>query len=163
MKSLGENYSIDTAAEEDIPHLVRMRLDLQEHMEQANRLILRYTDQWRNELPSLFKELLSDSNVIVLKAVSKKNSEIIGMMVGTINDHQQFTMQRSAKIDDVWVDESHRQHGICSKMLLDLLNRLRAKGIKHITLNYVVNNTEAERTWRALGFTPIITSCVAKI
>ena len=57
----------------------------------------------------------------------------------------------------------HRQHGICSKMLLDLLNRLRAKGIKHITLNYVVNNTEAERTWRALGFTPIITSCVAKI
>lgn len=163
MNSFGEKYLINFATKEDIPHLVRMRISLQEHMEQTNSLILRYTDKWRNELPSLFKELLNNSNVLVIKAVSKRDSEVVGMMVGTINEHLQFTIQRSVKIDDVWVDENHRQQGICSKMLSNLLNRLTKKQITHFTLNYVANNIEAEQTWRALGFTPTIMTSVAKI
>lgn len=163
MENFEQKYSINTVTEADIPHLVRMRLCLQEHMEQANSLILRYTDKWRNKLPLLFKEMLNNPNVVVVKAVSKQDSEIVGMMVGTISEHQQFTIQRSAKIDDVWVDKNHRQQGICSKMLSGLLNRLTEKGIEYFTLNYVVNNIEAERTWQALGFTPTIMNCVTKI
>lgn len=158
-----EKFSICLATQEDIPELVGMRLKLQEHMEQVNSLILRYTDEWRNELPTLYKELLNNTNVMVLKAVSKQDDEVVGMMVGTIQEHSHFTIERSAKIDDVWVENQHRKKGICSQMLSYLLDRLTEKGIEHFTLNFVVNNIEAEQTWRALGFTPTITNCVAKI
>jgi predicted GNAT family acetyltransferase len=87
----------------------------------------------------------------------------VGMIVGTINEHPHFTIEKSVKIDDVWVDNEHRQKGICSQMLSDLLNRFSEQGIEHFTLNYVVNNLEAEQTWRALGFTPIIINSVVKI
>lgn len=158
-----EKYSICTATQEDIPKLVGMRLKLQEHMERANNLILQYTDEWRYELPLLYKDLLKNSNVVILKAVSKQVDEVVGMMVGTIHEHSHFTIEKSAKIDDVWVDNEHRKKGICSQMLLYLRDRLTEKGIEHLTLNFVVNNIEAERAWRALGFTPTIMNCVAKM
>jgi hypothetical protein len=103
-----EQYSICTATLEDIPELVGMRLKLQDDMEKANTLILRYTDEWRNELPSIYKELLDDSHVVILKADSKQDDDVIGMMVGTIYEHSHFIIDRSAKIDDVWVDNKHR-------------------------------------------------------
>lgn len=157
----GEEYSVCTATQKDIPELVRMRLKLQEHMEKANSLILRYKDEWKHQLPLLYNKLLNDSNVIIIKVITKKEDEVVGMMVGTINEHPQFT--KSVKLDDVWVDTEHRQKSICSRMLLELQNRFTKKGVKHFTLNYVVNNIEAEQTWRAMGFTPIITNCVAKM
>lgn len=122
-----EKYLICAATQEDIPKLVGMRLKLQKHMEQANSLILRYTDEWRNELPSLYNELLKNSDVVVLKAASKQDGEVIGMMVGTIHEHSHFTMEKSAKINDVWVDNEYRQKGICSQMLSYLLDRLTEK------------------------------------
>jgi ribosomal protein S18 acetylase RimI-like enzyme len=140
-----------------------MRINLQDHMERVNRLILRYKDEWRNDLPLLYKRLLNDSNVIIVKAVATKKNEVVGMMVGTIQEHPRFTIERSVKIDDVWVDTDHRQRGICSQLLSHLQERIAENGIKHFTLNYVVNNNEAEQTWRALGFTPIITNCAAKM
>lgn len=155
-----EEYFVCSAIHEDIPELVRMKLGLQEHMEKANSLILRYTEEWKRGLSATFGKLLNDSNVTVIKAVTNKDKKTVGMMVGTVNEHPQFTIERSGKIDDVWVDIDHRNKGLASQMLSDLLSRFTEKGIKHITLNYVVNNIEAEQTWRALGFNPAITNCV---
>lgn len=160
-KITGE-YLVCTAAKQDIRELVRMRLLLQEHMEQVNALILRYNSDWKNELPLFYNKLLDDLNVLILKAITEKDHEIVGMMVGVIVEHPNFTIERSVKIDDVWVDTEHRKKGVCSLLLTDLRNRFAEKGIKNFTLNYVVNNREAEQTWRALGFVPTITNCVAK-
>lgn len=83
---ISEKYVFCTATHKDIPELVRMRLKLQEHMEQANNLILRYKDEWRNELPLLYKKLLNNSNVIIIKAITKEDHGVVGMMVGCINE-----------------------------------------------------------------------------
>jgi hypothetical protein len=48
-------------------------------------------------------------------------------------------------------------------MLSCLFNRFEDKGIEHFTLNFVVNNSEAEQAWQALGFTPTIVNCAVKI
>jgi len=104
-------YSVCTATQQDIRDLVRMRLQLQEHMEQVNGLILRYSNDWKRELPLLYNKLLNDLNVVIIKAITEKDNEIVGMMVGTIIEHPCFTIVRSVKIDDVWVDTEHRQKG----------------------------------------------------
>jgi len=162
-ENVSEKYSIRTAIQRDIPELIRMRLKLQEHMEHVNNLILRYKDDWKNDLPFIYNKLLNDPNVIILIAVTKQDNEIVGMMVGTIHEHHQFTIEKSVKIDDVWVEAEHRQRGICSQILSDLHNRFTEQGIEHFTLNYVVNNLEAEQTWQRLGFIPTIINCVAKM
>jgi ribosomal protein S18 acetylase RimI-like enzyme len=163
IENISEKYAFCMATHKDIPELVRMRLKLQEHMEQVNNFILRYKDNWKNGLPLLYEKLLNNSNVIIIKTITKEDDVVVGMIVGTINEHPHFTIEKSVKIDDVWVDNEHRQKGICSQMLSDLLNRFSEQGIEHFTLNYVVNNLEAEQTWRALGFTPIIINSVVKI
>lgn len=162
-ENITREYSVCTATQQDIRDLVRMRLLLQEHMEQVNGLIMRYGNAWKKDLPFLYNKLLDDLNVVIIKAITEKDNKIVGMMVGTIIEHPYFTIVRSVKIDDVWVDAEYRQKGICSLMLTDLHKGFAEKGIRDFTLNYVVNNNEAEQTWRALGFIPTITNCVVKM
>jgi len=162
-ENITEEYSIRTAVQSDIPNIVSMRLKLQEHMEQANDLILRYKDEWKNNLPDLYTDFLRNSNAVIMVAETKHGNKIVGMMAGTINEHFHFTVEKSVKIDDVWVEVEHRKKGICSQILAELLKYFSGQGIEYFTLNYVLNNFEAENTWRKLGFIPTIVNSVAKM
>ncbi len=48
-------FKIINADIDHIPDLVRMRLLLQNHMENSNDNILKYTPEWRNNLNVYFK------------------------------------------------------------------------------------------------------------
>ena len=55
----------------DIPKLVEFRIKLQEHMENANDLILRYNDRWKATLHEFYKKKINDptSSVFVAQNV----------------------------------------------------------------------------------------------
>ncbi len=104
---------------------------------------------------------MEDGNVRILIAINLKNNKIVGMITAYLNKHDNFTIDKSVKIDDVWVDSEYRKQGICKSLLKEIVVYYRQ--INSFTLNYVINNSEAEKTWKALGFKPIITQNIAKI
>jgi len=148
------------ATEEDIPFLVRMRLMLQQHMESANPHILRNNEAWRNRLPNMYHEQIDDFNALVLMTVGEDNGQAAGMAVAQLVKEPYMEVERFVKINDVWVDEAYRRKSICSAMLKVIMEHYKDRGISTFTLNYVKNNLEAESTWNAVGFKPIIRNCL---
>ena len=53
------------------------------------------------------------------------------------------------------VEESYRRHGIASKLLKMLLDKVRAGGARYITLEVRPSNTEARRFYEKWGFTAL--------
>ncbi|MHB8074718.1 GNAT family N-acetyltransferase [Desulfosporosinus fructosivorans] len=156
-------YSIRKATKDDIPVLVRMRLMLQLHMETVNGRILKHNETWKNGLPRFYSDLVDNSNSLGLLVLDNEKEQAVGMTIGQLIEDRDMEIQRYVKINDVWVEEDYRRKGICSLVVNKLMEFYKERGIKTFTLNYVINNLEAESTWKVLGFEPIIKSCVAKI
>jgi len=157
------NYIIRKATKDDISVLVRMRLMLQIHMETVNKQILKHNETWEMGLPCFYCDLIDNSNSLVLLAFDKEKEQAVGMTIGQLIEDMNMGIQRYVKINDVWVEENYRRKGICSLIVNMLMGFYKEKGIITFTLNYVIKNLEAESTWKALGFEPIINSCVATI
>ena len=157
------NYIIRKATKDDISVLVRMRLMLQIHMETVNKQILKHNETWEMGLPRFYSDLIDNSNSLVLLAFDKEKEQAVGMTIGQLIEDMNMGIQRYVKINDVWVEENYRRKGICSLIVNMLMGFYKEKGIITFTLNYVIKNLEAEGTWKALGFEPIINSCVATI
>ena len=156
-------YFIRRATKDDIPALVRMRLMLQNHMETANERILKHNETWGNGLPRFYSDLIDNSNSLGLLVFDNENRQAVGMTIGQLIEDRDLEVQRYVKINDVWVEEDYRRKGVCSLMVNKLMQIYKERGINTFTLNYVINNLEAESTWKALGFETIIRSCVATI
>lgn len=159
----GTNYIIRKATKDDVPVLVRMRLMLQLHMETANERILKHNETWKMELPHFYCDLLDNSNSLGLLAFDNEKGQAVGMTIGQLIEDRDLEVQRYVKINDVWVEEDYRRKGVCSLIVNKLMEFYKERGINTFTLNYVMNNLEAESTWKALGFETIIRSCVATI
>ncbi|TGE37248.1 GNAT family N-acetyltransferase [Desulfosporosinus fructosivorans] len=159
----GTNCIIRKATKDDVPVLVRMRLMLQLHMETANERILKHNETWKVGLPQFYSDLIGNSNSLGLLVFDNEKGQAVGMTIGQLIEDREMEVQRYVKINDVWVDEDYRRKGVCSLMVNKLIELYKERGINTFTLNYVIDNLEAEATWRALEFEPIIKSCVATI
>lgn len=153
------NNKIKTRSAElkDIPKLVEFRIKLQEHMENVNELILRFHKGWKSTLPETYKKKISDPDCLFLVVHTDEN-EIIGMAIASKQDHSHFAIEKSVKIDDVWVEKEYRRKNICKRLLSHIIEHY--KDINLFTVNYVEDNVEAEKTWEQLGFKPAIHFCV---
>lgn len=54
----------------------------------------------------------------------------------------------------VWVDPVHRRSGVARALTEAAEDLLRTRGVDLVELSFVVGNTEAEQTWRSLGYQP---------
>ena len=158
--SLSSGYFVRSATEQDVSFLVRMRLMLQQHMESANPDILRHNVAWRNRLPNMYREQIGDFDTLVLMTIDEDSGQAVGMAVSQLIQDPYMEVGRFVKINDVWVDEAYRRKGICSAMLNVIMEHYKDRGISTFTLNYVINNLEAESAWHAVGFKPIIRNCL---
>jgi len=59
-----------------------------------------------------------------------------------------------------YLDRNHRREGVGQKLLDELLGWARSKGAVRVELQYIDNNTSAERFWAKLGFQPYARKCV---
>jgi len=132
-------------------------------METVNEQILKHIETWEMGLPRFYSDLIDNSNSLVLLALDNEKGQAVGMTIGQLIEDRNMEVQRYVKINDVWVEENYRRKGICSLIINMLMEFYKESGIKTFTVNYVINNLEAESTWKALGFEPIINGCVATI
>ena len=156
-KKMDEKITIRNAELRDIPKLVEFRIKLQQHMENVNELILKFNEGWKSTLPDTYQKKITESDSLFLVAQSNEN-EIVGMAIGSLQKHNEFTIDKSVKIDDVWVEKKYRRKNICKRLLSEIIKHYKDTNL--FALNYVEDNLEAEKTWEQLGFMPVIHYCV---
>jgi ribosomal protein S18 acetylase RimI-like enzyme len=157
------DYLITNAESGDIPELIRMRILLQKHMEASNNKTLKYKKGLMFQLKKDYEAILRDENTKALIAIEKNTDHAIGMMVAHLNKHGYFKTTQSVQIEGVWVDYAYRNLGICKALLKEVVGHFKKKRVTFFTLDTVINNNEAEKTWLSLGFKPVMQNCIAKI
>lgn len=156
-------YRIREARVGDTPQLVKMRQALQNH-------ILSIDPHWfpagtcaSGALSGDVRESPRARHVLVIVAETVHLSEIVGMAMCKILLREIPEPKRFTRIDDVWVELSHRRRGICRSMVMGLTGFLEARQVTRLVLDYSAADRVAEATWRSFGFRPALTIATSNV
>jgi GNAT superfamily N-acetyltransferase len=151
---------VRTARFEDVEKLASMRLALQQHMRASNPRLLTMSHQAIINLDKQY--CLHMENPMRRVVVAEDcNGTLIGMAMGTIADRDDLEPPRCGRIDDVWVEPDWRRQGLAKQLLDKVLAFFENNAVSTLVLDYSIGNIDAECTWKALGFEPILTVAVA--
>lgn len=152
---------IRAARFEDTGELARMRLALQQHMQASNPHLLAMS---RQAIANLAKQycLHLENPMRRIIVAEDCTGTLIGMAMGTIADRDDLQPPRCGRIDDVWVEPRWRRQGLAKQLIGNVLAFFESNDVATLVLDYCVGNIDAECTWNALGFEPILTVAVAK-
>jgi ribosomal protein S18 acetylase RimI-like enzyme len=151
-----EKYHIREAKEADIKQIVEMRMELESYLDTCNPNIWHFEADQINSIAEKYKKIINENNHKVLVVVDEETGKIVGMATGKIIHHDMFMHKMTGKIDDVWIDTNHRHKGLCRRLIQKISAFFNQNGIKHLTLEYVSGNENAELVWRKMGFKPVI-------
>lgn len=149
-------YHIRAAIETDIDQLIVMRMKLEAYLDTCNANLWHISQDHMDDLPSKYLHMLKDDQFKVLLVVDKTTNDIVGMATGRIIHNEMFSHKKTGKIDDVWIDENHRNRGLCMSLTNRIIDFFRGNNIKHMTLEYVSGNDSAAMIWQKMGFEPVI-------
>jgi len=91
--------------------------------------------------------------------IAEQDGEVIGFLLGEIQKRPPiFKSSDQAFLDSICVVENRRNQGIGGLMLDSFSKWAREKGVPHIMLNVVVENTAAIRLYEKHGFKTMILS-----
>lgn len=94
--------------------------------------------------------LIADYNTIGLTALA--NGEIVGFALARVNIRRNVTFGHILTID---VAPTYRRKGIAQKLLQEIENTLRDRGVNECRLEVRENNKAALNLYRKLGYTKI--------
>lgn len=158
-----KDWIIRPAEAKDVDALARMRIHLQEHLMQANPLLLPMSEPRRKSLPVFYARQIEDETSQALVAETPSNGELVGMAFARTAVNEDIVPSRLGRIDDVWVEPPYRRKGVCRALVAELLVFFRQNNVEHLDLFHVVGNTQAEHSWSSLGFQPVLTVKSAKL
>jgi len=148
----------------DIPLLIEMRKNLQQHMHANNKHLWGISDSFIQNLEAYYISKIRKPSAKLLLAHEKgKPEKIFAMALGKIITSEDRDPPRTGRIDDVWVDPEHRREGICEIMVKEIVEYFRRNKVYDLVLEYAIYNREAEETWRKMGFHPSMIISTAKI
>jgi len=141
------------ATTDDLETILTYRRKLQHHLQKSNPRI------WRRNIDHATREEALDEITGDRKwtIIAEEKHKPVGYISGraiTRGDEEPPTI---GVISTMWVEPGHRNRGIGTRLVRDLLKRFSGEGVQDITLRYVIGNTEAEAFWTDLGFEPRIT------
>jgi ribosomal protein S18 acetylase RimI-like enzyme len=148
-------YLIREALPSDLAVAVALLHALQDHLEASNPDLWRLTDTARGNLKGQLAARLRDPQICVLVAEHEQNG-VVGIIFGRIVTNKRYTPARAGQIDQAFVHENHRRQGVGSQLVAHLNQFFAEQNVEDISLRYVSGNQQAERFWKALGFTPRI-------
>lgn len=149
-----EKTKIRPAETRDREELVKMRLQMQRHMEASNPGIWRITEEGMLQTGPDVDGTLSDEDGRVL--VAEEDGMVIGFAHGHVARRNAYTPRVVGHINTIYIKEPQRRRGIGSRLVRELCLFFRAEGVEEVNLRYVLGNKEAEGFWRSLGFNPVI-------
>ncbi len=141
--------------------IVKMRITLQQHLEQSNPDIWRITKAGQQKLIQDVINMLSEDQSLVLVAEDK--AHLIGFANGRITHRTEYTPAKVGFINMIFVQKNYRRRGIGTQLIHELCYYFESANIQHISLRYVLGDTEAEAFWHYLGFQPIIHTALIQL
>jgi len=143
---------IRPANPDDRPHLIRMRLALQRHLEEANPRLWRTTPQGQPHQERYVDDFLRDEWTYV----ADHQGAPVAYIHGTVEHRTHLTPTAVGFLNGIYVDPPHRRRGTATALVATLLRRFQENGATEVNLRYVIGNPEGEKFWEKLGLTPII-------
>ena len=141
---------IRLASPDDVDALVDLWLELAETHERLDprfKLVKNAQTIWRKHILSV----MGNQDCRVLVAVEA--GDVVGFINGSIGKRPAIFLDRiHGSIDDLYVDKSHRRLGIATRLVEELLDWFRLKGITRYQTSFSVRNPEAEAFWKSAGF-----------
>jgi ribosomal protein S18 acetylase RimI-like enzyme len=136
--------------------IVRLKLLLQEHVEDSNLLVWRTTDRGKRLLKQETRKELSNREIRVLLA--EAGGETIGFAQGEVASRSDYAPRTIGHISLLYVISRFRRRGVGRRLVRELCEFYSSKKAEHLTVRYIVGNEEAEGFWTQLGFEPIIST-----
>ncbi len=92
-----------------------------------------------------------DAKIIVLETAYG----LSGYFIGIIKKSKPFVVpEQTGHISDAFIEESYRGKGWGKRMLKEILDWFKRRGITHVELSVDVRNRTGVAAWEALGFVP---------
>lgn len=129
---------------------------LQQHGEDSNPSVWRITEEGKALVKQKVENALVGINSKVL--VAEMNGEIIGFIYGEVSRRTDYLPRSVGAISTIYVAKKLRRKGIGVRLVEELREFFNSKRVEHVTLRYIIGNSEAEGFWKKLGFEPIITT-----
>jgi len=107
--------------------------------------------QWPREYGAYLRALIGRDDAMAV--IARDAGQIIGYAIGRVTALPPFFEQRfRGYIHDVYVRDAYRRQGIGRRMVEEILEWLRGRGVNLVELTVAANN-DAVRFWERLGFT----------
>jgi len=107
--------------------------------------------QWPREYGAYLRALIGRDDAMAV--IARDAGQIIGYAIGRITALPPFFEHRyRGYIHDVYVRDAYRRQGIGRRMVEEILEWLRGRGVNLVELTVAANN-DAVRFWERLGFT----------
>lgn len=102
------------------------------------------------KITSFFDKKLKENNSIVL--VACYNNLVIGYIYAYVDDDNKITNYKEAFVNSVYVEEKYRNKKVGTKLINELIEILKAKDIKFVSIDNIASNIEARSLYEKLGF-----------
>lgn len=107
--------------------------------------------QWSREYSAYLRTLMGRDDALAV--VAREGPEVIGYAVGRITTLPPFFEHRfRGYIHDVFIRESFRRRGVGRRLVEEILEWFRTRGVTLVELTVAANNREAIPFWERLGF-----------
>lgn len=110
---------------------------------------------------SLYEKLLENPNNCILFA--KVNNQIIGYLYGFLIDNGDACLEKTTKLEALFVDENHRRNMVGNKLIDEFKLWSKNKNAKYIELKVCDKNNHAIDLYRSKGFNKKKNIMVAKL
>ena len=96
------------------------------------------------------KKIFAKKNYSIM--VVEKGKELIGYSIGIIYDFQ--NPKKIGHIKEFFITKDYRGKGLSSRLMKEMINWFKSKGIKYISLEVFGKNKEVIKIYENFGFEP---------
>ncbi|WBW95572.1 GNAT family N-acetyltransferase [Oceanirhabdus sp. W0125-5] len=137
---------IKTLEKEDLDLLVPLAKEYREAHES-----LKFKNDYKEIFIKYFEGLLNDKEKVAI--VAKVRGEIVGMIVGTIDDNSRLMLpEKIGYVPFLTVLKKARRNGIGKKLVEELNKWFKKRNINLIELYTSIDNSEAKEFWEKRGY-----------
>ena len=105
------------------------------------------------KINSYYEHIIDKENNYLL--VAEYSNTIVGYLYGRIMNDGDTVIDKVAKIDALYIEESYRHQGIGSSLINEFKKIVKEENVKYIEVNTCNDNKEAISTYENNGFNEI--------
>jgi ribosomal protein S18 acetylase RimI-like enzyme len=145
-----DNIVIKTASIDDISNLNRMFASLLEYQ----RINFDKNIKCGLTMNSFFDKRIGITDTVIY--VAKIGDKTVGYIYGYIDSDNKIKKYLEAKIESIYVEEDFRNKQIGKQLIEKFIEKVKAVGVKYITIEQMYMNQRAKYLYDKLGFSIFI-------